>query len=244
MASVTILIPVHDPHQEYENLIHNALESVRRQSRQPDEVLLVANHEMEYLRKTLDSFSKIFKLRLLKSDAKSAPENINFGVNQASSKYVRILFQDDYLLGGESLRYSVSPLESGEGKWSVIGSLGVDLLSGEIQTFVTPKFSEKLSFGKNLIGAPSVVCFEKKYYVPMKKDLKFLFDCDWYLRMAHHFGPPVEVQEFGVGVNIHLGQATNWAKNLFAVEKRLVKNYHRKRLRGKTCSCASSNSDT
>ena len=239
MSSVTILIPVHDPNHEYESLIHIALESVSKQSRQPDEVLLVANHEMKYLKKTLDSFGKILKIKLLKSDAQSAPENINFGVNQAKSKFVRILFQDDYLLGSKSLSHSVSPLERGEGKWSVIGSQGVDLLSGKIQIFLTPKFTEKLSSGKNQIGAPSVVCFEKKYYVSMNKDLKFLFDCDWYLRMAHHFGPPIEVREFGVGISIHSGQATNWAQNFFEVERRIVKKYHRKRLLGRTCSCVS-----
>ena len=244
MSSVAVLIPVHDPNQEYESLIHNALDSVSKQSLQPDEVLLVANHEMKYLKKTLDSFSKNLKLRLIKSEAQSAPENINFGVNQAQSKYVRILFQDDYLSGIDSLIHSVSPLESGAGKWSVIGSRGVDLISGKIHSFVTPEFSEKLSSGTNLIGAPSVVCFERKYYVPMSNDLKFLFDCDWYLRMAHNFGPPIEVKEFGVGISIHSGQATNWAKNLFAVEKRLLKKSHRKRLIGKTCSCVSSNSDT
>jgi hypothetical protein len=199
---------------------------------------------MKYLKKTLDSFSEILKLRVLKSDAQSAPENINFGVNQAKSEFVRILFQDDYLLGSKSLSHSLSPLENGEGRWSVIGSLGIDLLSGKIQILVTPKFSEKLSSGKNQIGAPSVVCFEKKYYVSMNDNLKFLFDCDWYLRMAHHVGPPVEVRESGVGVGIHLGQATNWAKNFFAVEKRIVKKYHRKRLLEKTCSCAYSNSDS
>jgi glycosyltransferase involved in cell wall biosynthesis len=241
VSTVTILIPVHDPNREYENLIHNALESISKQDLQPVEVLIVANHEMNYLDETFESFGHVLNLRILKSDAQSAPENINFGVNQADSRFVRLLFQDDYLSGSKSLSYSVSPLESGKGKWSVIGSVGVDLLSGRIYKSVIPKFTEKLSSGKNLIGAPSVVCFEKDTYVPMNIDLKFMFDCDWYLRMAHRFGPPVEVQEFGVGIGIHEGQATNWAQNLLSFEKRTVKKHHRKKFFGENCLCVSSN---
>ena len=240
MSTVTLLIPVHDPNQEYENLISNALKSVSNQTRQPDEVLLVANHELSYLSKLQDSLGETLELKFLKSEAQSAPENINFGVFHATSKFIRLLFQDDELSGSESLNHSMAPLESGEYKWSVIGSVGINLVSGEILSYVTPKFTEKLSSGKNLIGAPSVVCFEKDAYTYMDKDLKFMFDCDWYLRMAHRFGPPVEVQEFAVNIGIHKGQATNWAQSLFTIEKRIVKKQHRRKFLEKQCSCVNS----
>jgi glycosyltransferase involved in cell wall biosynthesis len=237
VPTVTLLIPIHDPNQEHETLVHAALYSVSQQTRQPDEILLVANHDIGYFNTIQDSFSEILNLRFLKSDAQSAPENINFGVKYAKGKFIRLLFQDDQLSNSESLNQSISLLESSEFKWSVIGSAGIDLISGEIFPRVTPVFSEELSLGINSIGAPSVVCFEKDFYIPMNKDLKYMFDCDWYLRMAHRFGPPLEVQEVGVNIGIHQAQATNWAKNLAKIENRIVKKHHRKRIFAKHCSC-------
>jgi hypothetical protein len=237
VSTITLLIPVHDPNHEYQSLLLDSLDSVSQQNRQPDEVLLVANHKLGYLNKIINSFSEILNIRFLKSDAQSAPENINFGVSHAHGKFIRLLFQDDHLSNIESLNHSISPLESGEFKWSEIGSVGIDLLSREIVSVVTPKFTEELSSGTNLIGAPSVVCFEKDSYISMDTDLKFMFDCDWYLRMAHRFGPPVEVQEVGVNILIHKGQATNWAKNFAKAEQRILKNHHRRRIFAKNCSC-------
>ncbi len=65
MSTVTLLIPVHDPSQEYESLILNALRSVAEQTRQPDEVLVVANHKIGYWGKIDDVYvgSRKYKLR-------------------------------------------------------------------------------------------------------------------------------------------------------------------------------------
>lgn len=237
MLTVTLLIPVHDPNRKYENLISNALKSASNQTRRPDEVLLVANHELSYLNTLKESFSKILKLRFLKSDAQSAPENINFAVNQAKGDLIRLLFQDDELSTPESLERSISSMERGKHAWSVIGSIDKDLESGHVISRRIPKFTEKLVSGINIIGAPSVVCFEKGSYIPMNRELRYMFDCDWYLRMAHRYGPPAEVQEYGVKIGVHQGQATNWAKSLLSIEKRIVKKHHRKRLFEKYCSC-------
>jgi hypothetical protein len=237
VSSVTLLIPVHDPNNTYEQLLSNALHSVSKQTRQPDEVLLVANHELGYLDNIQDSFGKIQKLRFLKSEAQSAPENINFGVHESKSDLIRLLFQDDALTTTDSLVHSIAPVEVDKHSWSVIGSVDTDLESGQIISRRIPTFTETLARGLNTIGAPSVVCFWKESYVLMNHELRYMFDCDWYLRMAHRYGPPVEVQEYGVNIGVHQGQATNWAKNLLSVEKRIVKKHHRRRLLEKDCSC-------
>ena len=240
MSTVTLLIPVHDPRHEYENLISNALRSISEQNRKPDEVLLVANHELQYWSTICDKYSSILNLRFLKSEAQSAPENINFAVKNAKGDLIRLLFQDDALSTPESLDQSMEEIETRGHIWSVIGSVDRELKTGQIISKRIPKFTERLVSGINTIGAPSVVCFKREFYIPMEHELKYMFDCDWYLRMAHRYGPPVEVQDYGVWIGVHQGQATNWARDLLTVERRIVRKHHRVRFLGKNCSCVPS----
>jgi hypothetical protein len=203
---------------------------------------MVANHDLSYLDETTSAYSEFIQIDYLTSTAKSATENINFGVANSTGDFVRILFQDDKFLGLDSLDASCAPLEDGSRKWSVIGSADVSEDSGEVLSSRYPKYGEKLSSGINRIGAPSVVCFAKEFYVDMDEKLEYLFDCDWYLLMTHRFGTPFEVERIGVQVRIHPGQATNWAKKLLGFEKSYVKKKHDLNLlsvftKHKTCSC-------
>jgi hypothetical protein len=73
-----------------------------------------------------------------------------------------------------------------------------------------------------------VVTFETEFFVPFDNQLHYMFDCDWYLSMAHYFGKPVEIKNVGVTIRRHSGQATIWAKSLLKKEKTVVRAKHRK----------------
>lgn len=230
MNKVTVLIPVHDPDGKYESFLIEALESIKNQDRTPDEVLLVANHLIPYLDHLKGLMGGEIELRFQKSSATSASGNINFGVEVATGELVRLLFQDDVLVGSGSLSSSLELLENRNSTWSVIGSQDWDDSSGKKLGKRYPKFSESLKSGINRIGAPSVVCFSKSKYMPMNTDLKYMFDCDWYLKMAHRNGIPVQINTIGVGIRVHEGQATQWAKLLLKKEKKVVRALHRKKV--------------
>ena len=230
MNKVTVLIPVHDPDGMYENFLIEVLESIKNQDRTPDEVLLVANHLIPYLERLKVLMGQEIEFRFQKSSATSASENINYGVEVAKGELIRLLFQDDILLGSRSLSSSLERLESGNSNWSVIGSQDWNDSSGKKLGKRYPKFSESLKSGINRIGAPSVVSFIKSKFVPMNTDLKYMFDCDWYLKMAHRNGIPVQINTIGVGIRIHEGQATQWAKVLLKNEKQVVRASHKKKV--------------
>jgi hypothetical protein len=105
----------------------------------------------------------------------------------------------------------------------------------------TPKFSESLSVGINQIGMPSAVIFRKAAFVAFDEHLKYLFDCEWYLSMKHKFGRPLIIPRTRVGIGIHSGQATHWAKSLLESEMALVKQKHYREFTGflkhRACIC-------
>jgi hypothetical protein len=73
---------------------------------------------------------------------------------------------------------------------------------------------------------PSVVIFRKASFIAFDERLKYLFDCEWYLSMKHKFGKPLIIQKARVGIGIHSGQATHWAKHLLESETALVNQKH------------------
>jgi hypothetical protein len=229
MVTLSVLIPVHDPNQEYEDYISDALISISNQKLKPDQILLVANHEISYLESLRSRFRGTIEIEFKLSQADSAAENINFGVRESRGQYVKLLFQDDKLIGDDCLAESLNPLLNNEFKWSVVGSVSVNRTSGEIVSSIFPKFTKKIILGTNLIGAPSVVCFNKDFYIPMDSQLKYMFDCDWYLKMAHNFGKPFEVQMIAVDIGVHDGQATHWAKDLSKVELQILDRNHKRK---------------
>ena len=223
-----VIIPVHDPESKYFRFLERAIVSIQDQTLRPKEVLLVANHDIPYLSELVQQTRGHLNLRYLKSEAKGATENINFAVSNSFGQYTKILFQDDFLAHDKALENSVNAILVSGAKWSVCGSRDWEENSNKFFAPTNPKYSERLDRGINTIGAPSVVTFETEFYTPMDARLHYMFDCDWYLSMAHNFGRPVELRDIAVTIGRHPGQATSWAKQLLKQEKVIVGANHRK----------------
>lgn len=238
-----VIIPVHDPESKYFRFLKKAIDSIQDQTLRPKEVLLVANHDIPYQSELVQQTLGCLNLRYLKSEAKGAAENINFAVSNSFGQYTKILFQDDFLAHDKSLENAINAISVSAAKWSVSGSRDWEENSNKFFAPTNPKYSERLDSGINTIGAPSVVTFETEFYTPMDARLHYMFDCDWYLSMAHNFGRPVELRDIAVTIRRHPGQATSWARQLLKQEKVVVKANHRKtrllssRLSG-NCSCS------
>jgi hypothetical protein len=112
---------------------------------------------------------------------------------------------------------------------------------GFLRKSPTPRFKESLSKGVNQIGMPSVVILRKEPLIAFDERLKYLFDCEWYLSMKHKFGKPLIIPDARVGIAIHSGQATHWAKSLLEPETVLVERKHYREstgfLKPRTCIC-------
>jgi hypothetical protein len=225
---VVVVIPVHDPDYKYLGFLRNALDSLGSQNISPKEVLIVANHDLPYLEALAMQSPQSLNLRFLRSEARGAAENLNFAVSNSSARYTKILFQDDFLAHENSLETSLNALSSSGKKWLVIGSRDWEQASNTFFKPVIPKYTERLDRGINKIGAPSVVTFETECFVPFDNRLQYMFDCDWYLSMAHNFGEPVEIKNVGVTIRRHSGQATIWAKKLLKKEQAIVRAKHKR----------------
>ena len=241
--TISVCVPVHDPEGVFASYLEELVSSLAQQDLPPDEVVLAANHGIGNMQ-TLESIAAgHFKLVFVRSSAKNAPANLNAAVRNCTSDVVKILFQDDLLSAQNSLSSSLKVLQRENSVWCAVK---FDHLVDESLLRVrpmVPKFTENLVRGKNKIGAPSVVMFDRKHWIEFDERMVFTFDCDWYLMMNHKWGGPAVDTNLGVAIRLHPGQATHWAREKLNIEISMMKKKHEK-LRGgrwgkrqRRCSC-------
>ncbi len=78
--------------------IERALESVRNQTVQPQEVIVVDDGSNEEESILLEGIQQNFSFRILKQENAGQSAARNFGISQAGSEYICLLDQDDYFL--------------------------------------------------------------------------------------------------------------------------------------------------
>jgi hypothetical protein len=239
--SLAVIVPIYDPAFEQKPRILRMIASITNQTVAPEELVVTCSHEIPYLQEIEKALLGKTLLKFFRNGSKSAPENLNLAVEASKSSLVKILFQDDFLVGANHLEILTSKLENSPSQWAVSSS--TDFYE-ELRLFRkprTPKFAESLSKGVNKIGAPSVAIFRRESFVSFDERLKYVFDCEWYLSMKHKHGEPTIIAEAKVGIGIHPDQATHWAKSLLKTEVAVVEDKHRRQFRGmfkhKICSC-------
>jgi hypothetical protein len=239
--SLAVVVPIHDPTFDQKQRILRMVDSIIDQSVTPNEVVFTSSHQIPYLYEIESTFKGRTKFSFLLNSSISAPENLNLAISACQCSLVKILFQDDFLIESNHLEHLFLAMTNSQSPWGVSSSSDFD---EEIKSFRkrrTPRFAESLARGANHIGAPSVVIFRRATFVPFDERLKYVFDCEWYLSMKHRFGEPLIIANASVGIGIHSGQATHWAKSLLKAETVLVKRKHEREFRvffkSRVCKC-------
>lgn len=120
--SLSIVIPLHDPTFDQEQRVMRMVDSIMSQSLTPDEVVMACSHRIPYLSEIERRIKAKTKLTFLLNSSTSAPENLNLAIKASSSSLVKILFQDDFLIGANHLEHLVRALTNSRSQWGVSSS--------------------------------------------------------------------------------------------------------------------------
>lgn len=238
---LSVCIPIYDLQDKNRAFIIHALKSINQQNILPREVVLTSIHNLSYLKELRSILNPHISLKTAVAYASGASENFNNSVKLASGAYIKILCQDDFILDSVYLSEVFQALKDSKSGWVVTSSQKIDNENEITFPRINPKYSTKIINGKNLIGSPSVVAFMKSKFLQFSRDLHYMYDCEWYVRMYHHYGYPTFVNNVRVGIRIHCGQMTHQVSHLAQKERRLSRVKHRKNLNLKNlsiyCNC-------
>lgn len=105
---------------------------------------------------------------------------------------VKILFQDDFLLGEDSIEKLVKAYKSNAGNWVVSGCMHTNDGTELNRPFV-PQYHKDIWKGENTISSPSVLAFDVNEYFDDK--LQWLMDCEMYHRLYLNYGEPIVIPD-------------------------------------------------
>jgi hypothetical protein len=120
--SLSIVIPLYDPTFDQEQRVMRMVDSIMSQSLTPDEVVMACSHQIPYLGEIERRIQAKTKLKFVLNSSTSAPENLNLAIKASSSSLIKILFQDDFLIGVNHLGHLVRALNNSRSQWGVSSS--------------------------------------------------------------------------------------------------------------------------
>jgi len=129
--------------------------------------------------------------------------NLNYGLSKCTGKYIKILFQDDFLYDENSLNNIAKCLQANPNtNWLVTGCGGTpDEINFSV--IVTPTYNLNIHLGKNTIGCPSVLTIKNNEdTIFFDESLVWLNDVDYYKKCYDKFGLPYIIPELGVSIRI------------------------------------------
>jgi len=120
--SLSIVIPLHDPNFDQEQRVMRMVDSIMGQSLIPDEIVMTCSHQIPYLSEIERRVKGKTKLKFVLNSSTSAPENLNLAIYASSSSLVKILFQDDFLIGANHLKHLIRAITNSRSQWGVSSS--------------------------------------------------------------------------------------------------------------------------
>jgi hypothetical protein len=229
MTSLSMIIPVYDPNENFEIYLRELFESIMFQTQYPDQIILGGSSIPRYLERLLKEYKSKLKISLIMNNSDSTSSNLNSLTSESTSVITKILFQDDYFIDLDAITTIKSHFKEPSTVWLAASSKNYNDQTKEFERNIHPKMSSRLANGINSIGSPSVIAFKTEKFLPFNENLKWLLDCEWYLRMAHTHGNPKIIKAFQISNRLHANQATHTAKGLQTIESQMVHSIHPQR---------------
>lgn len=190
MPHVSICVPAYCQ----VDFLRETLISIEAQDFDDYELIISDDSPNDTVEKLINTFQFPGKLTYYRNSvALGSPENWNEAIRRAKGKYIKILHHDDKLAHSGALRSFVRMLdENPSANFAFCATRIEDVIRNKnhihrltaVQLMMISKIPEKLFLG-NLIGAPSATIYKNGLGIEYDKNMKWLVDIDFYIRILN-----------------------------------------------------------
>ena len=225
---ISVCIPTYEMNGHGCEFLNYSLKVLESQTFKDFEVVVSDQSEDDAIRdlcrKKWNMNLRYFSTRHLR---KNASANTNAAIDVSTGKIVKILFQDDFLIGPDVLMKISNKFDETCAKWMLTGSAHTRDGRALFRPF-TPEYHNLIHYGKNTVSSPSVLAFIKEDAPKFNEALVWLMDVDFYKKCEIAWGHPVVLPDSLVVNRIHGDQISkNIDSKLIREEINIVRKIYR-----------------
>ena len=191
------------------------LDSICAQTYQKFEVVLTDDSPGTEVQELVEGHPLKPKMRYFRNALSlGTPENWNESIRKASSDWIKIMHDDDWFSGPESLKAFADVASSGQNRFYFSGYINHYPDGMTKRLAISPgrlhainKCPEEL-MAANRIGPPSVVIFKKDPSIVFDSRMQWLVDIDFYTDFLIKHPPAVYIPKYLVCIGISDSQVT------------------------------------
>lgn len=206
---VSIAIPCYEMHGNGGEFLNNNLDIISKQTYKNIEVVITDHSVTNIVSDVVKQWTDKLDIKYIKHDYKvgSSSANVNVAMDNCSGDLIKIIFQDDFLYGENSVELNVKNFNL-ENKWLVTSCLhttdGITFYNKHI-----PRWNNQIHRGINTISSPSVLTIRNDVPLRFNEDLIWLMDVDIYKRLYDNYGLPMILEDIVVVNRLWGSQLSN-----------------------------------
>ncbi len=211
MPFISICIPAY----QRITYLRRLLDSIEIQTYRHFEVVITDDSPGTEIRDLIENHPVLPMIRYIKNQQTlGTPENWNECIRAAGADWIKVMHDDDWFSGPDSLRFFADFIFKDKAVFCFSAYSNV-FPDGRLES-MGPKLSQLTSikrlpetlFASNRVGPPSVVIFKKDDTVLFDHRMKWLVDIDFYIRYIKKHGAPQYISKELVHIGISETQVT------------------------------------
>tara|TARA_R110000823_G_scaffold262221_1_gene382822 strand:- start:6783 stop:8147 length:1365 start_codon:yes stop_codon:yes gene_type:complete len=211
----SIAIPTYEMEGVGVSFLNHNLEMLKEQTFKDFEVVVSDHSSDDKIKLLCYQWGDRLNIRYYKNDngiGKSSA-NINNSLKYCNGRWVKIVFQDDFLYSNKSLQTIYDNIVVNDRiKWIVTACEHTNDGITMFRPFY-PKWNHKMHLGINTFSSPSVLTFKNENILYFDERLVNLMDVDYYKRMYDIYGEPHYITTITVVNRVWEGSVTNTLSN-------------------------------
>ncbi|MFZ9610093.1 MAG: glycosyltransferase family 2 protein [Methylococcales bacterium] len=181
------------------------LSNLTHQTYKNFEVIISDQSEDRLLEDICQVFRYCLEIKYVRNEtgARTAANNVNFGIKHATGDIVKLLYMDDFFVDGNALAKIARAFSENEGKWLISGFVCCNQERDRFYNSRQPWYGNKFVNGDNTTGNPSNYSVRRECALEMDENLKWIVDGEYFYRSYYHYGDPIMLADILVCFREH-----------------------------------------
>ena len=188
----SIAIPTYGYNGRGAEFLEHSLEIISNQTYKDYEVIISDHSTDDTIKNVFDRWESVLNIKYYTNEVGRGiiSPNINNAMKLCNGKWIKVLFQDDFLYNEFSLQLQYEFLEKNP---ITVWLMTTFYHSNDGKTFYRlyhPKWNDLIWAGNNTMGCPTGMTIKNKDLLFFDEGLNWLMDVDYYKRMFDEHGEP------------------------------------------------------